>query len=49
VSGIVVGVESDEIRVENTLEDFVTDWQDAVNFTAWKWSVKEEADLDVSF
>lgn len=49
VSSIVVSVEADEIRVKNTLEDFVTDWQDAVDFTAWEWCVKEEADFDVSF
>ena len=32
VAGIVVGVEADEVGVENAQEDFTTDWEDAVGY-----------------
>jgi len=30
VAGIIVGVETDEVAVKNTQEDFTTDWEDTV-------------------
>jgi hypothetical protein len=30
VAGIVVGVEADEVTVEDAEEDFTTDWKDTV-------------------
>lgn len=33
--------------MQNTLEDLVTDRQNTVDFTAGKWSMQEEANLDV--
>jgi len=48
VSRVVVCVETDEVRLQNAFEDFVTNWQDTVDLTAGKWRMKEEANLDVA-
>lgn len=47
MAGIVVGVETNEIAVEHTKEDLVTDGEDSVNLGAGEGSVQEEANLDV--
>lgn len=40
-------MESNEIAMQDTKEDFVADREDTVDFTAGEWSVQEEANLHV--
>jgi hypothetical protein len=47
VARIVVGVEADQVALEHTAEDLVSDGEDAVDLGAGEGCVQEEADLDV--
>ena len=47
MAGIVVGVETNEIAVEDTKQDLVTDGEDSVNLGAGEGSVQEETNLDI--
>lgn len=40
-------MESNEIAVQDTQKDFITDREDAVDLTAWERGVQEEADFNV--
>ena len=48
MSSVVVGVESNQVTVQNTVEDFVTNRQDSVNLATRERSVQEEAKLDIA-
>jgi len=48
VSSIIIGVESDQVAVQYTVENLVTDGQDSVNLATGEGSVEEEAELDVA-
>lgn len=45
---IIIGVEPDQIAVEDTVENLVTDRQDSVDLTTGEGSVKEETKLHVA-
>lgn len=47
VPGVVVGVEANQVAVEDTQQKRFPDGQDAVDLTAGEGGVKEEANLDV--
>lgn len=47
VSGIVVGVEADQIAVKDASKDLVAYWKDTVDLATRERGVKEEAELDV--
>ena len=47
VPRVVVRVEADQIAMQDTEEDLVSHRQDPIYFTARKWGVQEEADLDI--
>ena len=49
MSSVVVGVEPNEIAVEETGKKGLSDRQDSVDFTAGEWGMEEEANLDVLF
>jgi hypothetical protein len=48
VPSIIIGVESDQITVQYTIEDLVTDRQDSVDLATGEGSVEEETELDVA-
>ena len=47
MASIVVGVESDQIAMQHTKEEFVSDRQNTINFAAGEWCVQEEANFDI--
>jgi len=48
VPSIIIGVESDQIAVQYTIKDLVTDRQNSVDLAAGEGSVEEETKLDVT-
>ena len=48
VPSIIIGVESDQVTVQNTVENLVTDRQDSVDLATGEGSVEEETELDVA-
>jgi hypothetical protein len=49
VTSIVIGMETNEITIQNPEEKLFTDGQDPINLTAWKRRMKEEPNLNVGF
>lgn len=49
MAGIVVGMEADQIAVEDANEKRLADGKDTVDFRAGERGVEEEANLDVLF
>lgn len=47
VTSIVVRVETNQITVQNTKKNLISDRKNAVDLAAWEWGVEEEGDLDV--
>lgn len=47
MAGVVVGMESNKIAMQDTKEDFIAHWEDTVDLAAWKRGVEEEANLHV--
>lgn len=47
MSGIVIGMEADQIAMEDTQQELISDRQDSVNLTARERRVEEEANLDI--
>lgn len=47
MSGIVIGVESNEITVQNTEKESLSNGQDTIDLARWEGSMEEESDLDV--
>lgn len=48
MSSIIIGVESDQVAVQYTVENLVTDRQDSVDLATGEGSVEEESELDVA-
>ena len=48
VPSIIIGVESDQVTVQNTVENLVTDRQNSVDLATGEGSVEEETELDVA-
>jgi len=46
---VVIGMESDQIAVEDSEEDLVPHREDTIYFAAREWCVQEKADLYVCF
>ena len=49
MSSIIIGVESNQVAVQYTVENLVTDRQDSVDLATGEGSVEEESKLDVAF
>ena len=47
MTSVVICVETDQVAVEYTEQNLVTNWQDTVDLGGGEGSVKEEANLDV--
>ena len=45
---VIIGVESDQVTVQYTVEDLVTNRQDSVDLATGEGSVEEETELDVA-
>jgi hypothetical protein len=48
VPSVIIGVESDQITVQYTVENLVTDGQDSVDLATGERGVEEETELDVA-
>jgi hypothetical protein len=48
VPSVIIGVEADQIAVQYTVEDLVTDRENSVDLTTGEGSVEEETELDVA-
>lgn len=44
---VVIGMEPQQIAMEYTKQEFISDGQDSVYFTAGEWGVQEEPDLNI--
>lgn len=48
MTGIVVRVETDEVAVQDTVEDLVAHWEDTVNLATWEGRMQEEAEFHIA-
>ena len=47
MSSIVVGMKADQIAVQNTQKQSLSNWEDSVYLAAREWGMQEEANLDI--
>lgn len=47
MSGVVECMEPQKIAMQNTLKNFLSNWEDSVYLAAREWRVQEEANPDV--
>jgi hypothetical protein len=47
MSCVIVSVEANQVTLQNTEKECLSDWQNSVDLTRGEWSMEEEANLDV--
>jgi len=47
MSGVIVGMETNEVAVQDAHQNVVSHRKNAIDFTRWERCVQEEANLDI--